>query len=470
MMPGKCLSGSCRSIRCSVPQVARSTPGAKTVYAMRRPLRLGQSRKLVGHIKITRGTSSGWNAAMVNAVRAPTEIPTTVTSLKPSRRHRLASRMANSGAEGPAPRDVRPYPGREATRIDWPAARKDSSPNRQRADMCPPCKINTAAPPRRSMRYSIGWPSMAVALVAGRWLMDQILPTGLRSRRGRVKPQSVILGGIVSAWICRTCAVEQPDTDKPPASCAICSDERQYVRPTGQQWTTLAELAAAGRGGTVAEVEPGLYGITIEPSVGIGQRALLVRTGSGNLLWDPTGYVDDDLVAAIEEVGGVAAVAASHPHMFGVQVEWSHRFGGVPVYLQAADREWLQRDDPVVTIWDEKTEVLPGVALHRIGGHFPGSAVAHFVAADGRGVLLSGDTVAGTPDEHWVSFMRSFPNKNPLSAAVVAKVADRVMALDFDRLYDNFGGQVIGDAAEWVRRSADRYIGWVRGDFDHLTG
>ena len=56
---------------------------------------------------------------------------------------------------------------------------------------------------------------------------------------------------------------------------------------------------------------------------------------------------------------------------------------------------------------------LPGVVLHRIGGHFPGSAVVHFVGADGRGVVLSGDTVAGTPDEHWVSFMRSFPNKIP---------------------------------------------------------
>ena len=100
----------------------------------------------------------------------------------------------------------------------------------------------------------------------------------------------------------------------------------------------------------------------------------------------------------------------------------------------------------MVTIWEEKTEVLPGVVLHRIGGHFPGSAVAHFVGADGRGVLLSGDTVACTPDEHWVSFMRSYPNKIPLSAAVVAKVADRVLQLDFDRLYDNFGGQVIGDA------------------------
>jgi hypothetical protein len=94
--------------------------------------------------------------------------------------------------------------------------------------------------------------------------------------------------------------VEQSDTDQPPSVCAICSDERQYVRPTGQQWTTLPELAAAGHAATVAEVEPGLYGITIEPSVGIGQRALLVRTGSGNLLWDPTGYVDDDVVAAVQ--------------------------------------------------------------------------------------------------------------------------------------------------------------------------
>jgi glyoxylase-like metal-dependent hydrolase (beta-lactamase superfamily II) len=274
----------------------------------------------------------------------------------------------------------------------------------------------------------------------------------------------------VSVSICRTCAVEQADIGEAVTVCAICSDERQYVRPTGQQWITLDELADAGHRGTVAEVEPGLYGITIEPSVGIGQRALLVRTTSGNLLWDPTGYVDDHLVAAVAEVGGLAAVAASHPHMFGVQVEWSQRFGNVPVYVQAADREWLQRDDPVVRIWDEKTEVLPGVVLERIGGHFPGSAITHFVGADGRGVLLSGDTIAGTPDEHWVSFMRSFPNKIPLSAAVVAKVADRVLRLEFDRLYDNFGGQVIGDAASWVRRSADRYIAWVRGDFDHLTG
>ena len=274
----------------------------------------------------------------------------------------------------------------------------------------------------------------------------------------------------MTEWICRTCAVEQPDSDQPPEICPICSDDRQYVRPSGQQWTTLAELQAEGRGGSVHEVEPGLHGIVVTPSVGIGQRALLVQTAQGNLLWDPTGYVDDDLVEQVTSFGGVAAIASSHPHMFGVQVQWSHRFGDVPVYVQSADREWLQRDDPVVTSWDDVVEPLPGIRLRRIGGHFPGSSVAHFTGADGRGVLLTGDTVAGTPDEHWVSFMRSFPNKVPLSAAVVARVADRVLALEFDRLYDNFGGQVLSDAQSWVRKSADRYISWVRGDFDHLCG
>ena len=271
-------------------------------------------------------------------------------------------------------------------------------------------------------------------------------------------------------WICATCAVEHPDTDQPPATCPICSDERQYVRPTGQRWTTLAQLTAAGHRGSVSEVEPGLLGIRIEPSVGIGQRALLVQTREGNLLWDCTGYVDDELAGQVAAAGGVAVIAASHPHMFGAQVAWSRRFGAAPVYVAAADQEWVQRSDPVIRTWDEPTEVLPGVTLHRIGGHFPGSAVARFTAADGRGVLLTGDTVAGTPDEHWVSFMRSFPNKLPLSAAVVEKVASRVLELDFDRLYDNFGARVAGDAATWVRRSADRYIAWVRGDFDHLTG
>ncbi len=274
----------------------------------------------------------------------------------------------------------------------------------------------------------------------------------------------------MTSWSCRTCAVEQPDTGRPPEQCAICSDERQYVRPAGQSWTTLAELTAEGRRGSLEEVEPGLTGITVAPRVGIGQRALLVQTPTGNLLWDPVGYVDDDLEAQVRAVGGVAAIASSHPHMFGAQVAWSHRFGGVPVWVSAADRGWVQREDPVIRTYEESLEVLPGVRLVRIGGHFAGSAVAHLTGTDCRGVLLTGDTVAGTPDEHWVAFLRSYPNNIPLSGPVVEVVAQRLLALEFDRLYDNFGGCVRADAATWLRRSAERYVAWVRGDFDHLTG
>jgi hypothetical protein len=273
----------------------------------------------------------------------------------------------------------------------------------------------------------------------------------------------------VSIWSCRTCAVEHPESDQPPGRCPICSDERQYVLPAGQRWTTLSELHGEGHQGRLVEVEPGITGVVVEPRVGIGQRALLVETAGGNLLWDPVGYLDDDLVAQVGERGGVAAVAASHPHMYGAQVEWSRRFGDVPVWVAAADREWVQREDPVIRTFDDAVDVLPGVRLLRIGGHFPGSAVAHLTGADGRGVLLTGDTVASTPDEHWVAFLRSYPNHVPLSAAVLETVAGRVLALDFDRLYDNFGGQVLADAHAWVARSAERYIGWVRGDFDHLS-
>jgi Metallo-beta-lactamase superfamily len=275
-------------------------------------------------------------------------------------------------------------------------------------------------------------------------------------------------GARMTVWICAACAVEQPDSPRPPAVCLICNDERQYVPPSGQRWTTLEALAAEGRTGRLAELEPGLTGIRVTPDVGIGQCSLLVATPGGNLLWEPSGYLDDAVAEQVEAAGGVAAIAASHPHMYGVQLEWSRRFGDAPVYVADADRAWLQRDGEAVRFWDDRREVLPGVVLHRIGGHFPGSAVARLTARDGRGVVLSGDTALVTPDR-WVTFQRSYPNHIPLSAAVVRRVADSFATLGFDRLYDNFGSALDADAADRVQASAERYIGWVRGDFDALT-
>ncbi|MGZ4254943.1 MAG: hydrolase [Solirubrobacteraceae bacterium] len=270
-----------------------------------------------------------------------------------------------------------------------------------------------------------------------------------------------------SFWICETCGVEHAEAID---VCAICDDERQWVPPDGQRWTTLEELARSGRRTKLSELEPDLYGITIEPQVGIGQQAHLVTTPQGSLLWDPTGYVDDDIVSRVRELGEVLAITSSHPHMFGVQVEWSRALGGVPVLISEADAEWIARPDAAIETWSNRREVTPRVTLHQLGGHFTGSAVVHWAGgAGGKGVLLASDTIHTNPDRESVTFMRSYPNRIPLSPGVVKRLAEAVSALSFDRLYDNFGRTIDSDARSVVQRSADRYIRWTRGEFDDLT-
>jgi glyoxylase-like metal-dependent hydrolase (beta-lactamase superfamily II) len=268
-------------------------------------------------------------------------------------------------------------------------------------------------------------------------------------------------------WICETCGVEHAEA---VGVCAICADERQWVPASGQKWSTLLELANAGRRVQVTELEPDLFGITVEPKVGIGQQTHLVRTPAGGLLWDPVGYLDDGAVDRVRELGGVIAIAASHPHMFGAQVEWSRALGGAPVLVSQADIEWVQRPDPVIETWRGRHEIAPGLTLHQVGGHFPGSSVVHWASgARGQGVLLVSDTIHANPDGATVTFLRSYPNRIPLSPAIVERITETVAQVPFDRLYDNFGRTVDTGAAEAVRRSADRYAGWVRGDFDELT-
>lgn len=267
----------------------------------------------------------------------------------------------------------------------------------------------------------------------------------------------------MEAYICLTCGVQQAPSASPPRRCPICEDERQYVRQGGQAWTTLAELKASGHRIDLRDLEPGLVGVGIEPAVGIDQRALLVRTPEGNLLWDCVGYIDDEGVDAIRQRGGVAGIATSHPHFHGVMVEWSHAFGGSPVHVPEADMDWVQRPDPTIRPWSGAVEVLPGLTLVQCGGHFDGSAVAHWKAgADGRGALLVGDTMTVVPDVRYVSFMRSYPNHIPLPAPDVRRIVDAVRPYPFDRVYGGWWDRVMpAGGIEAVERSARRYLRWI---------
>jgi len=260
-------------------------------------------------------------------------------------------------------------------------------------------------------------------------------------------------------YICVTCGNQFAETERPPLHCPICEDERQYVNPEGQAWITLAELGRDHHN-VIRSLEPGLTEIGTVPKFAIGQRALLVQTSKGNVLWDCVSLVDNATIEAIEALGGISALAMSHPHMFASMVEWSHAFGKAPIYLHSDFRQWVQRPNPVIKLWEGDTLALDeGITLRRCGGHFTGSTVLLWPeGAQGRGVLLSSDTLHVTPDRRHVSFMYSYPNYIPLAASTIDGIVGKVMPLKFDRMYSHFYNLVIeADAKGAVRRSAERY-------------
>jgi glyoxylase-like metal-dependent hydrolase (beta-lactamase superfamily II) len=260
-------------------------------------------------------------------------------------------------------------------------------------------------------------------------------------------------------YICLTCGVQYADSPAPPERCAVCEDERQYVGREGQRWTTLKEMQASHK--NQLDVEgPELISIATEPRFAFGQRALHVRASGGNILWDCISLIDDRSVNAIQALGGVSAIAISHPHYYSSMIEWSRALGDVPVYLHAADGEWVMRPHPAIVFWQgEALELVPGLTLIRCGGHFPGAAVLHWATgAGGKGALLTGDVIQVGQDRKTVSFMYSYPNYIPLNASTVRRIVSAVDPYPFDQIYGAwFGQNILSNAKQALHYSAERY-------------
>jgi glyoxylase-like metal-dependent hydrolase (beta-lactamase superfamily II) len=266
-------------------------------------------------------------------------------------------------------------------------------------------------------------------------------------------------------YLCVTCGIRFPATEQPPSHCPICEDDRQYVGHSGQQWTTLDDLRQTHTN-TFTDLVEGITSITTEPRFAIGQQAHLVQTAQGNVLWDCIALIDDETIDRVTALGGIQAIALSHPHYYTTILEWSAAFDDAPVYIHADDRQWVMEPGAAIEFWDGETlEILPGSGLTmiRCGGHFDGAAVLHWRAAlDGDGALFCGDTIQVVADQRWVSFMYSYPNIVPLNAGQVQRIVDAVDPFPFRRIYGAFGGVVAEDGNGAVRRSAERYIRAIR--------
>ncbi|RYD98059.1 MAG: MBL fold metallo-hydrolase, partial [Sphingobacteriales bacterium] len=202
-------------------------------------------------------------------------------------------------------------------------------------------------------------------------------------------------------------------------------------------------------------VAPGVFAIYSSPAFGINQRAHLLQRPEGNILWDCITNLDESTIELINSLGGISAIALSHPHYFSTIIEWAEAFDA-PVYINAKDAQWLTRSSHTLRFWEDKEQLGDDVTLIECGGHFPGASVLHW--SNGEGALFAGDTIQVTPTRRTVSFMYSYPNMIPLRKRDIEDIMTAIAPFSYEDIYGAFGLYIRGGAREAVRLSAARYL------------
>jgi glyoxylase-like metal-dependent hydrolase (beta-lactamase superfamily II) len=259
--------------------------------------------------------------------------------------------------------------------------------------------------------------------------------------------------------ICETCGTQYAQSTAVPDNCPVCEDERQYVGWNGQSWTTLGALRASHA--LRIEDDGGLLGIGIAPDFAIPQRALLLPTDAGNILWECVSLVTDEAVAVLKARGGVDRIVISHPHFYAAMAEWSEALGNVPILLHAADRAWVRRPSPNIEFWSGDAHRLSDtVSLIRCGGHFPGSTALHWREGPrSGGALFPGDALQVVLDRRHVAFMYSYPNHVPMRTSDVRSMRERLAGFEFEDVFGyTWGRNIVGGARAAVDASFDRFI------------
>jgi glyoxylase-like metal-dependent hydrolase (beta-lactamase superfamily II) len=239
------------------------------------------------------------------------------------------------------------------------------------------------------------------------------------------------------------------------------------ARPFSEVPRMMAERGTPWPAVPVVPQQPGALGEATAIITFIGHATFLIQTPAGNVLWDCVALLDDATVEKINALGGLAAIAISHPHFHTTIVEWSRAFDA-PVHIHRDNQPWVMRpDETAIAYWQgEAFEPLLGTTLIHCGGHFPGGTVLHWAGgAQGKGALLTGDVIQVGLDRKTVSFMYSYPNYIPLSPRTVRQIVEAVEPFEFDQIYGAwFGRNILKDAKQVLRYSADRYLSAISDD------
>jgi hypothetical protein len=257
--------------------------------------------------------------------------------------------------------------------------------------------------------------------------------------------------------ICTTCGTQYP-VNSVPEICTICSDERQYVPLSGQSWTSLDELSK-NHSVIINKINDGLYELKVAPSFAISQRALLILTPEGNILWDCIPLLNEPTIAFINSLGGLKAIAFSHPHYYSTMNDWAAVFNCL-IYIHQSDEPWILNRGPQINLWSgREKELWEGIRIINVGGHFPGSSILHVPFLSPKGAVLCGDTFNLAPNMNFMSVMYSYPNKIPLPVSDVRRIENLMKSLDFDTMHGFWDFQnLYGNAKVILEYSLAKYF------------
>ncbi len=256
--------------------------------------------------------------------------------------------------------------------------------------------------------------------------------------------------------ICTACGTQFPAYSS-PEFCTICLDDRQYIPQDGQSWTSHEKLLKSNSV-RILKINDKVYELEIIPRFAIGQRAFLIISDNGNILWDCFPLLNDSTIDFIKSKGGLKAIAISHPHYYSNMNEWAEIFN-CPVYIHNTDQEWIVDKGKHVTLWsgDEKS-LWDTMKLINIGGHFAGSSILHVPFLSLKGTVLCGDTLYLSPSKKHFAVMYSYPNKIPLPLSELKRINKRFESITFDTIYGFYSYQNLSEnTKEILKKSLEKY-------------
>lgn len=258
--------------------------------------------------------------------------------------------------------------------------------------------------------------------------------------------------------LCTACGTQFPESYQKDL-CAICTEERQYIPATGQSWTTHENLLKTHKI-RIVKINENLYEIVITPKFAIGQRAFLVLSKEGNILWDCIPLLDQNIIDFINQKGGIKAIAISHPHYYSNMNDWAQQFD-CPIYIHNRDKDYISDHGKYIRLWSDKSlQLWDNISIENIGGHFDGSSVLLSRNLSKEGTLLCGDTMYLSPSMKHFAIMYSYPNRMPLPKSEILRIKDRLNELNFDTVYGFYSYQnLTTDVKKILDNSIKRYLG-----------